>query len=56
MTHSELTHLLEELTALPAETEWVEFKSGKGCITDVQIGEYISAMAVKFTTMKGSAL
>ena len=45
MTDTELTDLLEELTAFPAETEWIEFKLGKGSITDEQIGEYISAMS-----------
>ncbi|MDR2511252.1 MAG: ATP-binding protein, partial [Bacteroidales bacterium] len=30
---------------MPTETEWVEFKMGKGSITDEQIGEYISAMS-----------
>ncbi|MDR1759661.1 MAG: putative DNA binding domain-containing protein [Fibrobacter sp.] len=45
MTNQELSKLLEELIALPVETEWVEFKMGKGCITDEQIGEYISAMS-----------
>ncbi|MDR1719016.1 MAG: putative DNA binding domain-containing protein [Dysgonamonadaceae bacterium] len=37
--------LLAELTALPSETEWVEFKMNKGSVTDEQIGEYISAMS-----------
>ncbi len=45
MTNRELNKLLEELIALPAETEWIEFKMNKGCITDEQIGEYISAMS-----------
>jgi ATP-dependent DNA helicase RecG len=45
MTTQELIDLLEELTAFPAETEWIEFKMGKGSITDEQIGEYISAMS-----------
>jgi len=44
MTNTELAALLEELTALPAETEWVEFKQGKS-LTSEQIGEYISAMS-----------
>jgi len=44
MTDSELIDLLKELTAYHAETQWIEFKKGKGCITDEQIGEYISAM------------
>ena len=45
MTNTELIELLEQLTAFPAETEWIEFKMGKGSITDEQIGEYISAMS-----------
>ena len=45
MTDTELIDLLEELTASPTETEWIEFKLGKGSISDEQIGEYISAMS-----------
>jgi hypothetical protein len=45
MTNTERINLLEELTNLPTETEWIEFKMGKGSITDEQIGEYISAMS-----------
>jgi ATP-dependent DNA helicase RecG len=45
MDNNTLHSLLEELTALPAETEWVEFKLNKGSITNEQIGEYISAMS-----------
>ena len=37
--------LLSELVAYPAETPWLEFKMGKGSITNDQIGEYISAMS-----------
>jgi len=45
MNEKKLCELLEELTILPVETEWVEFKMNKGSITDEQIGEYISAMS-----------
>jgi len=45
MNEQELIELLDELVALPAETEWVEFKMNKGSITDEVIGEYISAMS-----------
>jgi ATP-dependent DNA helicase RecG len=45
MDNDTLHGLLEELTVLPAETEWVEFKLNKGSITNEQIGEYISAMS-----------
>ncbi len=40
-----LHSLLVELTAYPSETSWIEFKMGKGSITNEQIGEYISAMS-----------
>ena len=33
MTNTELIDLLAELTALPAETEWIEFKMNK-VVTD----------------------
>lgn len=45
MTKEQLHILLEELVALPAETNWVEFKLNAGSITNEQIGEYISAMS-----------
>ena len=45
MDNNTLFTLLEEFTALPVETEWVEFKLNKGSITNEQIGEYISAMS-----------
>ncbi len=45
MLNEPLHSLLEDLTALPSETNWVEFKMGKGSITNEQIGEYISAMS-----------
>jgi ATP-dependent DNA helicase RecG len=45
MNNEQLIQLLEELVALPSETEWVEFKLNKGCISNEQIGEYISAMS-----------
>jgi ATP-dependent DNA helicase RecG len=45
MSEENLQELLAELTALPVETEWVEFKMNKGSATDEQIGEYISAMS-----------
>lgn len=42
----EMLHgLLGELTSHPTETAWIEFKLGKGSITNDQIGEYISAMS-----------
>ncbi|MDR2908121.1 MAG: ATP-binding protein, partial [Bacteroidales bacterium] len=45
MNNIELVELLQELTAMPVETEWVEFKMNKGSIIDETIGEYISAMS-----------
>lgn len=43
MDSTQLRALVHELTTLPAETEWVEFKHNKA-IPD-EIGEYISALA-----------
>jgi ATP-dependent DNA helicase RecG len=45
MNEEQLSKLLDELTSLLVESEWVEFKMNKGSITDEQIGEYISAMS-----------
>jgi ATP-dependent DNA helicase RecG len=45
MDNNTLDIILEELIALPAESEWVEFKLNKGSITNEQIGEYVSAMS-----------
>lgn len=45
MDTNQLIRLLDELGQLPSETQWVEFKMGKGSITNEQIGEYISAMS-----------
>lgn len=43
MTTKELEILLDELTALPSETEWVEFKDSN--YFHQTIGEYISALS-----------
>ena len=45
MNEQELIELLDELVALPTESEWVEFKMNKGSVSDEVIGEYISAMS-----------
>jgi len=45
MQTEDLHKLLLELVAYPAETPWIEFKMGKGSVTNEQIGEYISAMS-----------
>ena len=43
MTQEELTKLLNELRALPSETEWVEFKLNY--VHPEEIGEYLSALS-----------
>lgn len=43
MTNEELKTLLDELTALPLETEWVEFKDSN--YNHQTIGEYLSALS-----------
>jgi len=43
MRHTDLSSLLQELLALPKETEWVEFKHNKA--DPQQIGEYLSALS-----------
>jgi ATP-dependent DNA helicase RecG len=45
MNNEQLGTLLQELSALPREIEWVEFKLNKGSVTNEQIGEYISALS-----------
>ncbi len=45
MTDKELILLLKELTAYPEELTWLEFKKGKGSISNYEIGEYISAIS-----------
>jgi ATP-dependent DNA helicase RecG len=41
----DLGFLLEELMALPAETEWVEFKEAKNAFNFDDIGKYFSALS-----------
>jgi hypothetical protein len=43
MDSTQLQALVRELTILPAETEWVEFKHNRAIPDD--IGEYISAVS-----------
>jgi predicted HTH transcriptional regulator len=43
VNNSELERLLDELRALPHETEWVEFKQDR--YDPQEIGEYISALS-----------
>ena len=45
MNNLQLHTLLEEIVALPSETNWVEFKMGAKSTTNEQKGEYISAMS-----------
>jgi ATP-dependent DNA helicase RecG len=43
VTQEELIRLLNELRALPSETEWVEFKLNY--VRPKEIGEYLSALS-----------
>lgn len=45
MTESELKNKLDELLALPAETEWVEFKKAERNIDFRKLGKYFSALS-----------
>ncbi len=45
MQPEEILLLIKELANHPSETTWIEFKLGKGSISNEQIGEYISAMS-----------
>ena len=44
MTNDELIALIDELRALPKETEWVEFKTG-AATTNQRLGRYISGLS-----------
>ena len=45
MTAEELSRLLEELMALPAEPEWLEFKEAKSSYGFDDLGRYFSALS-----------
>lgn len=45
MTQEKLNKLLDELRALPAETEWVEFKEANNTFNFNDIGKYFSALS-----------
>ena len=45
MTPAELQATLNDLLALPAETEWVEFKEAKNDYDFDDLGEYFSALS-----------
>ena len=44
MTNNELIELIDELRALPKETEWVEFKKGNATKNE-RLGDYISGLS-----------
>ena len=45
MTQEQLIKLLNELMALPDETEWVEFKEAKSTFDFNRLGRYFSALS-----------
>lgn len=45
MTSAQIDATLTELLALPAETEWVEFKEAKNDYHFDRLGEYFSALS-----------
>lgn len=45
MTQAELQAKLDELLALPGETEWVEFKEAKNNFDSDELGKYVSALS-----------
>lgn len=45
MKREELIRLLNELLALPSETEWVEFKAAKTTFSFKKLGQYFSALS-----------
>lgn len=45
MTQEELKKLLDELRALPSETEWLEFKGSKDDYNFNKLGKYFSALS-----------
>jgi ATP-dependent DNA helicase RecG len=45
MQETDLNILLSELCNQPQEQQWLEFKMGKGSITNDEIGKYISVMS-----------
>jgi len=45
LTQDELKKLLDELRALPVETEWIEFKEAKNTFHFDEIGKYFSALS-----------
>jgi len=45
MTDADLLNLLDKLLALPAETEWLEFKEAKRSYDFNKLGRYVSALS-----------
>ena len=57
MTETDLLNLLDELLALPAETEWVEFKEAKRNYDFNKLGKYVSALSlVELEQIRGQIL
>lgn len=54
MTPGELKTILDEMLALPAETEWVEFKEAKSNLHFDDLGQYFSALSNE-ANLKGKA-
>lgn len=54
MTPAELQTKLAELMALPAETEWVEFKEARATFDSKELGRYFSALSNE-ANLKGQA-
>lgn len=52
MNTAELKAKLQELIALPAETEWVEFKEAKRDFSFERLGKYFSALSNEANLMK----
>jgi ATP-dependent DNA helicase RecG len=47
LPESSFLRLLDELRALPTETEWVEFKEAKRDFDSRKLGKYVSALAIE---------
>jgi len=57
MTENKLLTLLDELLALPAETEWVEFKEANRNYDFNKLGRYVSALSlIELEQIRGQIL
>ncbi len=54
-TQAELLSLLSRLLALPAETEWLEFKEAKENFDFTKLGKYFSALSNEANLNRQSA-